>query len=160
MSLIIRSAISLFGACALLFAMSTTDAGVAHAAKAKSIKTEAKFVSWDAATKTMTVKVKKAGKKASDAKLRLKTGKEAAFRVKPEGSVLTRTSVTLNGKRAAITDIPEGKTLNIYWVPDEENEGMRFARKIDMILTDKELEERDKARMAAEKAAGRVADDE
>jgi hypothetical protein len=159
MPIIIRSTISLFGAVALLLAMSATHVHVAHAEKTKSIKTEGKFVSWDAESKMMKVKVKKTGKKAKDSALRLKTGKEAEFRVKPEGSVLKRTSVTLNGKRAAITDIPEGKTLNIYWVPDEQNEGMRFARKIDMILTDQELEARDKARMEAEKAAGRVAED-
>jgi hypothetical protein len=158
MPLIIRSAITLFGATALLFAVSTMHVDAAHAAKAKSIKTEAKFVSYDAATKMMTAKVKKTGKKAKEATLRLKTGKEAEFRVKPEGSVLLRTSVTLNGQRAKITDIPEGKTLNIYWVPDETNADQRFARKIDMIFSDEELEERDKQRMEAEKAAGRVAE--
>lgn len=155
----IRSTITLAGAIALLLAMSAIHAELAQAAKSKSIKTEAKFVSWDAATNTMKVKVVKAGNKPSEAALRLKTGREADFRVKPEGSVLQRTSVTLNGKRAAITDIPEGKTLNIYWVPDEQVSGARFARKIDMILTDEELEERDKARMEAERAAGRVSDD-
>ena len=87
---IIRFTISLFGAIALLFAMSTVDVDVADAKKSKSTKTEAKFVSWDPASKMMTVKVKKTGKKAKQATLRLKTGKEAAFRVKPEGSVSPR----------------------------------------------------------------------
>lgn len=136
---------------------STLGVAPAQAGKARSIKTEAKFVAYDAATKTITVKVKKPGKKPSNAKLKLKAGKEASFTVKPEGSVLTRTSVTLNGKRAYITDIPENKTINVYWMPDDERAGERFARKIDMILSMEELAERDAKRLEAEKAAGRAA---
>ena len=89
----------------------------------------------------------------------LRKGKEATFNVTPEGSILTRTSVTLNGQRAEITDIPVKKTINIYWVPDQADENQRFARKIDMILSDAELEARDKARLEAAKAAGQVVDD-
>jgi hypothetical protein len=144
------------GAAALALMMSPLLAGTALAAKSKSIKTEAKFVSYDDATKTMTVKVKSTGKKPKNKALKLKTGKEAEFRIKPDGSILTKTSVTLNGKRAAIGDIPEGKTINIYWVPDEKDPNARFARKIDMILSDQELEARDKQRLKDAEAAGKV----
>jgi len=149
---------ALIGALAMGLFVSVLGASPALAAKAKSVQTEAKFVSYDAATKTMVARVKKTGKKPKNKALKLKKGKEAEFKVKPEGSVLTRTSVTLNGKRAAITDIPKNKTINIYWVPDDANADKRFARKIDMILNDEELEARDKERMEAEKAAGRVAE--
>jgi len=141
---------------ALAFLGSSLGATPADAAKSKSIKTEAKFVAYDDGTKTMTVKVKKTGKKPKDTALKLKAGKNADFRIKPDGSILTKTSVTLNGKRAAIGDIPEGKTINIYWVPDEEKAGSRFARKIDMILSDQELEARDKERTKAAEAAGQL----
>ena len=40
-----------------------------------------------------------------------------------------------------LTDIPTGKTVNIYWVPDPNDETARFARKIDVILSDEELDE-------------------
>jgi len=131
----------------------------AQAAKSKSVKTEAKFVSFDASANTITVKVVKTGKKPKNKALVMKKGKEATFKVKPEGSILTRTSVTLNGQRADITDIPAKKTINIYWVPDQADENVRFARKIDMILSDAELEARDKARLDEAKASGQVTDD-
>jgi hypothetical protein len=148
---------TLIGALALGFFVSLLGASpVLAAKKQKSIKTEGKFVSYDAAAKSILVKVKKTGKKPSNKALKLKNGREAEFKVKPEGSVLTRTSVTLNGKRADITDIPAKKTLIIYWVEDETDKTKRFARKIDMILSDEELEARDKARLKAAEAAGQV----
>jgi hypothetical protein len=144
-------------AVTLIFAFSIP--APAMAAKSKSTKTEAKFVSYDAAAKTITVKVVKTGKKPKNKALMMKKGKEATFKVTPEGSILTRTSVTLNGQKADITDIPEKKTINIYWVPDATDENQRFARKIDMILSDNELEARDKARLEAAKAAGKLTDE-
>ena len=57
-------------------------------------------------------------------------------------SVLTRTSVAINGVKGEITDIPEGKTVLIYWVPDEKKEGEYFARKIDVIFSEEELDEK------------------
>jgi hypothetical protein len=146
---------ALAGALALTFAIPAP----AQAAKSKSVKTEAKFVSYDASAKTITVKVVKTGKKPKNKALIMKKGKEATFKVKPEGSILTRTSVTLNGQKADITDIPEKKTINIYWVQDQADESVRFARKIDMILSDKELEARDAARLEAAKASGKLDDE-
>ncbi len=145
-------------ALAVALVFSAVSATPAQAAKTKSTKTEAKFVSYDSATQTMTVKVMKAGKKPADRTLALKKGKNATFKIKPEGSVLTRTSVTLNGQRADIMDVPKGKTINIYWVPHETLKETRFARKIDMILSDAELEARDKARLKEEQARDKAAD--
>ncbi len=108
----------------------------ALAAKEKSTQTEAKFVKFDAASNTVEVKVDKS--KGPNAKL-LKKG-SATFNVKPAGSILTRTSVAINGKKGEITDIPEGKQVNVYWVPDEKKKGEFFARKIDVVLSDEELD--------------------
>jgi hypothetical protein len=147
--------VALAGAVVLAFVVSEP----AQAAKTKSVKTEAKFVSFDASSNTITVKVVKTGKKPKNTALVMKKGKEATFKVKPEGSILTRTSVTLNGQKADIKDIPAKKTINIYWVPDQADENIRFARKIDMILSDAELEARDKARLEEAKAAGKITDE-
>ena len=68
-------------------------ASVSNPAQAapKSKKSEGKFLAFDAEAKTMKVKVK---------------GKEVEFHVVPTGSVLTRTTVTINGKKAEFTDLP------------------------------------------------------
>jgi hypothetical protein len=64
----------------------------------------------------------------------------AVFNVQPEGSVLSRTSVAINGKKGALTDIPTGKTVIVYWIPDAKDAKARFARKIDVILSEAELD--------------------
>lgn len=133
-------------------------AQVAEAKKSKSIKTEATFIAYDAEAKTLEVKVKKTGKKPANKKLKLKRGKKAVFNVKPEGSVLTRTSVTLDGKRADINEIEKGQFLFIYWVPDETDPEKRFARKIDMVLSAAEMDARNKARLEAAREAGKLSD--
>ncbi len=103
--------------------------------KSKSTQTEALWINFDDANDTVTVKVKKPGR-GKNAK-RLKKGKEATFKVKPEGSVLTRTTVAINGVKGELTDIPEGKSVNVYWVPEEDD--VLFARKIDVVLSEEEL---------------------
>ena len=123
---------------ALALAFTSTIAGDAEA-KGKSTQTEAKWIKFDAEANTITVKVKKPGR-TSDAKKLLKRNKEATFAVKPEGSVLTRTTVAINGVKGEMTDIPEGKTVNIYWRPDEKDATVLRARKIDVILSDEELD--------------------
>jgi hypothetical protein len=115
-------------------------APVAAAKKSKSTQNEAKWISYDATAKTVTVKIMKKGKGPNN-KL-LKARKEATFNVIPEGSILTRTSVAINGVKGELTDIPEGKTVLIYWVPDEKKDGEFFARKIDVIFSEEELDER------------------
>lgn len=126
---------------ALALLLSAAIAGRASAQDmARSIKTEGEFVSYDAAAKTVTVKVTQrgAGAEAED----LPSGKPAVFKVEPEGSVLTRTSVAIQGVKASLGDIPAGRTVNMFWRPDESDPSVRFARKIDVILSDEELDER------------------
>jgi hypothetical protein len=106
----------------------------------KTTQTEAKWIAYDAATKTVKVKVDKPGKGPN--KDMLKKNQEVSFRVVPEGSVLKRTSVAINGVKGELTDIPAEKRVNVYWLPDPENKEGYFARKIDVVLSDEELDKR------------------
>jgi hypothetical protein len=131
---------------ALLVMVSALVLATVHAApveaqkrKSKTVQTEAEWITYDAEAQTITVKVTKPGRENKDKAL--KKNKDASFNVKAEGSVLTKTTVAVRGRKAELIDIPEGKTVNVYWVPDEKNEGARFARKIDVILSDEELDE-------------------
>jgi hypothetical protein len=115
-------------------------APTASAKEAKTTRNEAEWVKYDAEGKTVTLKIKKQGLGENAAAL--KVGQDAVFKVKPEGTVLTRTSVAINGKKGDLKDIPVGKTVLVYWVPDTADPKARFARKIDVILSEKELDEK------------------
>ena len=123
---------------AVLFA--AAQAPDAFAAEQKSTRNEAEWVKYDPAAKTVTLKIKKAGLGPGAAKVKI--GQQAVFNVQPEGTVLTRTSVAVNGKKAALTDIPPGKTVIVYWVPDAKDAKTPFARKIDVIMSEQELDEK------------------
>lgn len=130
------------GLAALAVACLLWVAPQAHAQKARSTQTEAVWVKFDAEANTVTVKVRKPGKGADPPRhLKLKKGREATFNVKPTGSVLTRTSVAINGRKGDIADIPVGKTVNIYWIPDPDDDQARFARKIDLFIPAEEVGE-------------------
>jgi hypothetical protein len=86
------------------------------------------------------VKVDKPGKGPN--KDKLKRNEEVSFRVVPDGSVLARTSVAINGVKGELTDIPADKKVNVYWLPDPENKDGYFARKIDVVLSEEELDKR------------------
>ena len=137
MHILAKRFITGLAAVALAFAFTTAFA-VGAQAKGKSVQTEGKWIKYDPEAKTVTVKVKKPGR-GEDAKL-LKKNKEAVFAVIPEGSVLTRTTVAINGVKAELSDIPEGKTVNVYWRPDEKDPSILRARKIDMFMSDEELD--------------------
>lgn len=137
-----RRCVAVVGMLAAAAMVGSLAPGTAHAAK--STQTEAVWVSFDPEASTVTVKVKKPGR-GKDAK-RLKRGKQATFNVKVGGSVLTKTTVSVKGKRGELVDIPKGKTVNIYWRPDEKDDSEMFARKIDVIMSEAEWE----ARMNAE----------
>jgi hypothetical protein len=137
-----KHGIALVGALALSAFIFAASADVAQA-KGKSTQTQAVWVSFDPDGQTVTVKVKKPGR-GKDAK-RLKRGKKATFNVKVEGSVLTKTTVSVNGKRGELAEIPEGKTVFVYWRPDEKDDKQMFARKVDVIFSEEEWEARYKA---------------
>lgn len=119
---------------ALVFATALASDALA---KEKSTQTEARFIKFDAEKNTVTVKVDKS--KGPNDKL-LKKNSETDFNVIPEGSILTRTSVAINGKKGHVSEIPAGKQVNVYWVPDPKKKGEFFARKIDVVLSEEELD--------------------
>jgi len=130
--------------------LAVSVAGLTTAAQAqgnqKSVQNEAQFVKFDEATSTVVVKILKKGKgnsallKQFDAQL--KNGKETTFNVIPTGSVLSRTSVAVNGMKGEMKDLQPGKTILIYWVEDPKKKGELFARKIDVVLSEEEQNKR------------------
>ena len=112
----------------------------------KSVQNEAEFVKYDEAASTVTLKITKKGKGNSDLmkqfEEQVKIGKEATFNVVPTGSVLSRTSVAVNGVKGEMKDLRPGKTVQIYWVEDPKKKGQLFARKIDVVLSEEELDKR------------------
>jgi hypothetical protein len=124
-------------AAALAFAFTTAFAADALA-KGKNVQTEAQWVRYDPETKTVTVKVKKPGR-GKDAKL-LKKNRHAVFVVTSEGPARKRTTVAINGVKGELTDIPKGETVNVYWRPDAQNPQILRARKIDVIMSDEDLD--------------------
>ena len=124
-------------ATALLLAAASAGAD----ATAGSLRTVGEFLGYDAAAKTVTVKVLEhgAGKEAEA----LAVGQPATFKVEPEGSVLNRTSVSIRGVKGSLDAIPTGRIVNVYWRPDAADPKIHFARKIDVILSDEELDLRD-----------------
>ena len=122
------------------FALALAGAPARAAGPEKTTQTEARMIAFDAAAKTVKLKIDKPG--TGPNKDMLKRNQEVTFRVVPEGSVLQRTSVAINGKKGALTDIPADKKVNVYWLPDPENKDGFFARKIDVVLSDEELDKR------------------
>lgn len=125
---------------AVLLAVALLLPTVALAAKGKSTGHRAKWISFDEAAKTVTVKIDSRGEGPN--RKMLKKNARATFRVVPTGSILKRTTVAINGQKAEITDIDEGRTVLVYWVPDPENEGGYFARKIDVVISEEEFDKR------------------
>jgi hypothetical protein len=112
----------------------------------KSVQNEAEFVKYDEPGSKVTVKILKKGK-GNGALLKqfddqVKSGKEATFNVIPTGSVLKRTSVAVNGVKGEMKDLQPGKKVLIYWVEDPAKKGELFARKIDVVLSEEELDKR------------------
>lgn len=127
-------------AAGVAFAFAAGLASTPARAAEKTTQTEARWIAYDAATKSVKVKVDKPGKGPN--KDKLKRNEEVSFRVVPDGSVLARTSVAINGVKGELTDIPADKKVNVYWLPDPENKDGYFARKIDVVLSEEELDKR------------------
>jgi hypothetical protein len=139
-----------FVVAAAYLAVAIGSAGVAGAAYAqgnqKSVQNEAQFVKYDEPTSTVVVKILKKGKGNATLLKQfdelVKNGKEATFNVIPTGSVLSRTSVAVNGVKGEMKDLQAGKRVLIYWVEDPKKKGELFARKIDVVLSEEELDKR------------------
>lgn len=122
------------------------EARPALAKRGKSVANEAEWVAFDPAARTVTVEIRKKGQGNRDLikqfRSTVKKGKKVAFNVVPTGSILTRTSVAINGMKGELSDIGPGKRVVVYWVEDPEAPGELFARKIDVVFSEEELEAR------------------
>ena len=131
---------------AALVLLALQPASPALARKGKSVANEARWIGFDPATNTARVTIMKKGK-GNKALLRkfkkqVKKGKEVTFHVIPTGSVLTRTTVAVNGVKGELGDIREGKRVVVYWIEDPKHPGELFARKIDVVFSEEELRQR------------------
>jgi hypothetical protein len=112
---------------ALALVLTAVGAGPAYAQKrAKPKRIQGKFISFDATANTIKVQER---------------GKEVEYTVKPEGSILTRTSVKINGHGAKMADLRPDMRLFLYWIPDEKDPKKKFARTIDVPNVPEELQE-------------------
>ena len=128
--------LALAGALCLLQSGSALNAS----ARSRTIKTEGEWVGFDPEINIVTVMVKKPGDRVPGMKI-LRKKRLATFRVKPGGFLLTRTTVAIRGQKGELGDIAKGRKVNVYWLPDDDEEGTRFAHKIDVILSDDEVDE-------------------
>jgi hypothetical protein len=142
----IRNFVVALGPVALTLAIAGFAPAVHAQGNQKSVQNEAEFVKYDEAASTVTLKITKKGKGNSalmkQFEDQVKIGKETTFNVVPTGSVLTRTSVAVNGVKGEMKDLRPGKTVQIYWVEDPNKKGQLFARKIDVVLSEDELDKR------------------
>jgi hypothetical protein len=113
--------------------------------QSKQIETEAIFQKYDAAASTITVQIIKPGSVPKGLP-KLQKGKEAVFKVKAEGTVLTRSTVKLlTGQAAKFEDLQAGKKVKIFWVPDEADKTVRYARSVSIFKPTEEQGEDDEA---------------
>lgn len=125
MSSSVKRALATIAALALV--LTAVGAGPAYAQKkAKPKRVQGQFISFDEAASTIKVKER---------------GKEVEYTVKPEGSILTRTSVKVNGLGAKVSDLKTDMRIFLYWVPDEKDPKKRFARTIDVPNVPEDLQE-------------------
>jgi hypothetical protein len=111
---------------AVLFVLAVVGVESAEAQKAKPKRVQGQFISFDAASSTVKIKER---------------GREVEYTVKPEGSILTRTSVKINGHGATVADLKPEMRLFLYWIPDEKDAKKKFARTIDVPNVPEELQE-------------------
>ncbi len=106
----------------LLVALAVAVAGFAAGearAQATSKKMEGCLISLDVAAGNMVVKDRQ-------------SKKETEFRIKP-GTVLDRTAtaVKMDGRGAKLEDLETNRPVYVYYKPDPENEGGKFASRAE-----------------------------
>ena len=105
---------------------------VAAQVKSKVKRDNGRFIAFDSEAQTVTVKVK---------------GRDTVFQVKAEGSVLSRTTVSMNASPGKLGDLPSRAPVIVYWVPcddkgancKEKDARLKYARKIDAPKIPKEF---------------------
>lgn len=115
-------------ASALVFGLAGVETAEAQKKQKSKLSREARLLAFDTEAGTMTVKEK---------------GKKVVYNVIFEGSVMTRTTATINAKPVKLAEIPLKARVNIYWRPDENNKKKRMARKVDALNIPEELLEED-----------------
>lgn len=138
----IPGSLALCTLAALSFVAATLAPAQAEAARGKSVANEAQWVRFDPDAETVSVTILKAsnGNKAlaKQFKRTVKRGKQVTFHVVSTGSILKRTSVAIRGRKAELTDIQAGDRVILYWIEDPDHPGELFARKIDVVLSEKD----------------------
>jgi hypothetical protein len=117
-----RIGVAVLGALLML----GTASGALAEKESKSKKAQGKLVELDVPGGTMTV---------------VEKGKKQVYQVIYEGSVMTRTTSTMNAKPVKLTDIPIGAPVIVYWKPDESDKKIRHARKVDAPKVDEDMVE-------------------
>jgi hypothetical protein len=112
-----RSARGVFAAALVSFLAAFAAAPATAEEAAKTERANGRVVSYDKDKATLTIKDK---------------GKELAFHVTAEGSVLTRTTVTQNARPAKLDDLKPNAVVVVYWRQNASNADQKDARKIDM----------------------------
>lgn len=112
---------ALLGALALALVAAAPAAGQG---KSETKRLQGMLQGYDAEASTITVRA---------------SGRDVVLNVKNEGSVLKRTTATINAKPTKVSELPEGSPVIVYWVPDPNEEGEKFARKVDAPNVPEEL---------------------
>jgi hypothetical protein len=116
-------------AAALVGVLASLAGATASAEEAaKTERSNGRVVSYDKDKATLTIKDK---------------GKEETFHVTAEGSVLTRTTVTMNARPAKLDDLKPNAVVVVYWRQNATTPDQKDARKIDMPNIPEGLESED-----------------
>ena len=118
---------------------------VAHAgpalaqAESGQIETDAEFISFNPADNTITVKVRRTGRRPSDKSLAIRQGRPVVFYVVPTGSVLQRTTVkNQDGTAGTFEDLEAGRRVRVFWIVED---GVRKARSVSVFIPAEEVGE-------------------
>ena len=112
-----RSARGVFAAALVAIVAVFASAPASAQGETKTERSNGRVVSYDKAGGKLTIKDK---------------GKETTFNVTAEGSVLTRTTVTLNARPAKLDDLKPNAVVVVYWRPNAAHADQKDARKIDV----------------------------
>lgn len=138
MSTSLRAPLARTVAAAALLYLAPVGLALAQA-ESVQIETEAEFISFNPADETITVKVRKTGRRPSDKSLAIRQGRPVVFYVVPTGSVLQRTTVkNQDGTAGTFEDLEAGRRVRVFWVIED---GKRKARSVSVFIPAEEVGE-------------------
>lgn len=106
----------LAGLAAIALAAGAAPAAAKEPGKSETKRLQGILQGYDAEAETITVRA---------------SSGPVTLNVMNEGSVLKRTTATVNSKPTQVSELPEGSPVIVYWIPDPNAEGEKFARKVD-----------------------------